>query len=310
MKQFIETANRLFNEGEWVYNERTGTKCLTIINADFVYDVEKNEFPLETTRKCFPKPAFNELLGYLRGFSSAAQFREIGCNTWNANSNENKSWLNNVHRKCEDDMGRVYGVQGRDWRVAPSDKQYDELMELFESGDRDSFFALLNDLRANTVDQLTKVYNNLKNGIDDRGEIITFWNFTEFDQGCLRPCMFMHHFSILGGKLYLTSYQRSCDYGLGYAFNAPQCFYLLQIMAQITGLKPAKAFHKVVNLHLYENQIEPMLEQISRTPKTLPKLKINENIKTLEDVLTWVSDKDIEVIDYDPHPAIKFPFTV
>ena len=109
MQQYLKLCQRIVDEGVWVENKRTDTKCLTVINADFEYDVANNEFPLITTRKSFYKAAIAELLGYLRGYDNAAQFREIGCNTWNANANENAAWLNNPNRKGEDDMGRVYG---------------------------------------------------------------------------------------------------------------------------------------------------------------------------------------------------------
>ncbi|MGP1953536.1 MAG: thymidylate synthase, partial [Arsenophonus sp. NC-QC1-MAG3] len=110
MKQYLDLCHRIIDEGQWVENKRTGVRCLTIINADFEYDVANNQFPLITTRKSFYKVAIAELLGYLRGYSNSAQFRDIGCNTWNANANENQLWLNNPNRKGEDDMGRVYGV--------------------------------------------------------------------------------------------------------------------------------------------------------------------------------------------------------
>lgn len=311
LKQYLDVAKRILEEGKWVENDRTGKRCLTIINADFTYNVDNGEFPLVTTRKAFWKAAIAELLGYLRGYDNAADFRSIGCNTWNANANENESWLNNPHRKGEDDMGRVYGVQGRKLRVAPSDAQYDELVKLSENGDKNGFNHLINLLKDNTVDQLQKVYNNLKNGIDDRGEIITFWNSTEFEQGCLRPCMFMHHFSILDGTLYLNSYQRSCDIPLGYCFNAPQCYVLLALMARVTGLKCGKVFHKVVNAHIYEDQVDLMRDvQIKREPFASPTLHISPKIKTLDDILTWVTTDDFELTGYQHHEPIKYPFSV
>ena len=95
MKQYLDLCQRIVDEGVWVENKRTGTKCLTVINADLEYDVANNKFPLITTRKSFYKAAIAELLGYLRGYDSAAQFREIGCMTWNANANENKACLKN-----------------------------------------------------------------------------------------------------------------------------------------------------------------------------------------------------------------------
>lgn len=282
MKQYIEIGKKLITEGQWVKNERTGVNCLTLINADFTYDVDEGKFPILTTKKTFYKGAIAELLGYIRGYDSAKQFRDIGTKTWDANANENIAWLNNPNRKGEDDMGRVYGVQGRGWQKPNGE----------------------------FLDQFRKVYENLKNGIDDRGEIITFWNPGEFELGCLRPCMHTHQFSLVNDTLYLNSFQRSGDYPLGVPYNAIQCYVLLALMAQITGHKCGKAYHKIVNVHIYENQLELFKEQIDREPFEAPKLIINPEIKSLEDLETWVSKDDFKIEGYQSHEAIKFPFSV
>jgi thymidylate synthase len=283
MKQYLDLCQRIIDEGVWVENERTGKRCLTVINADLEYDVANNQFPLITTRKSFWKAAIAEIIGYLRGYDNAADFRALGTKTWDANANENQAWLNNPHRKGPDDMGRVYGVQGRAWAKPDG----------------------------TTHDQLKKIVDNLSKGIDDRGEILTFYNPGEFDMGCLRPCMHTHTFSVLDGTLYLTSYQRSCDVPLGLNFNQVQVFTLLKIMAQITGLKPGKAYHKIVNAHIYEDQLELMKNvQLKRDPFPSPQLEINSNIKSLEDIESWVTLNDFDVLGYQCHEAIKYPFSV
>lgn len=281
--QYEKLCRRIVEDGKWVENKRTGIRCLALINADMVYDVENNLFPLVTTRKCYMKAAIAELLGYLRGYDNAADFRAIGCKTWDANANQNQAWLNNPARKGEDDMGRVYGVQGRAW-LKPDGTSYD---------------------------QLAKLVNNLSQGIDDRGEILTFYNPGEFDLGCLRPCMHTHTFSLLDDRLYLTSYMRSCDVPLGLTFNMPQCFVLLALIAQITGHKPGKVFHKIVNAHIYENQLELMQNvQLKREVFDMPQLKINPDIKSLKDIETWVSTDDFELLNYQSHEPIAYPFAV
>ena len=283
MKQYLELCRRIVEEGEWVENARTGKKCLTIINADLTYNVAGNEFPIITTRKSYWKAAIGELIGYLRGYRSAAEFRALGVTTWDANANENKDWLNNPHRKGEDDMGRVYGVQGRSW-MRPD---------------------------GSSVDQLKKIVNNLSRGIDDRGEILTFFNVGEFHMGCLRPCMHTHTFSLLGETLHLTSYQRSCDVPLGLNFNQIQVFTLLRLIAQITGKKPGTAYHKIVNAHIYEDQLELMRDvQLKREPYEPPKLHINPDIRSLEDIETWVTLEDFELEGYQYHEPIAYPFSV
>ncbi|MEE9444080.1 MAG: thymidylate synthase [Cocleimonas sp.] len=283
MKQYLDLCERIISEGEWIENKRTGKRCLTVINADLEYDIENNQFPLITTRKSFWKAAVAEMLGYLRGYDNASQFRDIGCNTWNANANDNQDWLNNPHRKGVDDMGRVYGVQGRSW-MRPD---------------------------GTTLDQLKKIVDHLKEGVDDRSEIMTFYNPGEFEMGCLRPCMHTHHFSLLEDKLYLNSIQRSADVPLGINFNQVQVYVLLALMAQITGHKAGKAYHKLVNAHIYEDQLELMRDtQLKRKPFPSPQLRINPKIKTLEDIETWVTTDDFEVINYQYHDAIQYPFSV
>ena len=283
MKQYLELCQRIIDEGTWIENERTGKRCLTVINADLEYDAGNNQFPMITTRKSFYKSAIAEFLGYIRGYDNAADFRALGTKTWDANANLNQVWLNSEYRKGEDDMGRVYGVQGRSWAKPDG----------------------------TTLDQLKKIVDNLKNGIDDRAEILTFYNPGEFEMGCLRPCMHTHTFSLLGDTLHLTSYQRSCDVPLGLNFNQVQVFAFLALMAQITGKKAGKAYHKIVNAHIYEDQLELMRDvQLKREPFASPQLKINPKITSLEDLETWVTMDDFEVVGYQCHDPIKYPFSV
>ena len=283
MKQYLDLCNRIVNDGTWITNERTGKRCLTVINADLEYQVGENKFPMITTRKSYFKSAIAEFLGYIRGYDNAADFRALGTKTWDANANLNEAWLNNPYRKGEDDMGRVYGVQGRSWKTP----------------------------EGNTIDQLKKIVDNLKNGIDDRAEIITFYNPGEFHMGCLRPCMHTHNFSLLGDTLHLTSYQRSCDVPLGLNFNQVQVFIFLALMARITGKKAGTAYHKIVNAHIYEDQLELMRDvQLKREPFPSPQLHINEKITSLEDLETWVTMDDFSITGYECHDPIAYPFSV
>lgn len=283
MQQYLDLCRRIVDHGTWVENERTGKRCLTVINADLEYNVADNQFPLITTRKSFWKSAIAEFIGYIRGYDNAADFRKLGTKTWDANANLNDAWLNNKYRKGDDDMGRVYGVQGRAW-AKPDGGQ---------------------------IDQLRKIVDNLSRGVDDRGEIMTFYNPGEFHMGCLRPCMHTHNFSLLGDTLYLTSFQRSCDVPLGLNFNQIQVFTFLALMAQITGNKPGIAYHKIVNAHIYEDQLELMRDvQLKREPFPSPTLEINPDIKSLEDLETWVTMDDFNVHGYEHHDPIAYPFSV
>ncbi len=283
MKQYLDLSNRIVNEGIWIENKRTGKRCLTVINADLTYDVAKNKFPLITTRKSFWKSAIAEMLGYIRGYDNAADFRKIGTKTWDANANENEAWLANPYRKGSDDCGLIYGKVARN----------------FPRPDGGS------------IDLLAQIVDDLSNGIDNRGEIFTFYHPGAFHMACLRPCMYSHHFSLLGDTLYLNSTQRSCDVPLGLNFNMVQVYVLLALMAQITGNKPGQAYHKIVNAHIYEDQLELMRDvQLKRDPLPAPQLKINPNIKSLNDLETWVTLDDFEVTGYQHHEPIKYPFSV
>lgn len=282
MNQYEQLCSRILHEGTLVENKRTGKRVLTVINADLTYHVDRGEFPLVTTRKCAWRSAIAEMLGYLRGVRSAADFAALGTKTWYANANDNESWLANKYREGQDDMGRVYGVQLRDWKKPDG----------------------------TSVDQLMNVYQKLMDRNDDRGLILQMWNPGEFDQMCLRPCMYEHQFSILDDTLYLNSTQRSCDVPLGLTFNMVQCYFLLAIMAHVTGLKPGKAYHKIINAHIYEDQIDLMKEQVNRLPFPSPLFRINPLVKSLDDVLTWVFPEDFYVDNYQHHPPIKYPFSV
>jgi thymidylate synthase len=315
-EQYLNLCQRAVDEGVWIENKRTEKKCLTVIGETFKYDCRKNEFPLITTRKSFWKAAVAEVLGYLVGYDNAADFKRIGSPTWFSNANDNKAWLANPNRKGENDIGRAYGVQGRGFKVAPTEKEYTLLKEYLDNGEKEKFYELHSKLESNKLDQLNKVVNNLKNRIDDRGETITFWNPTEFDQACLRPCMHTHTFSVLGDYIYLTSYQRSIDIPLGLNFNQNQVAFLLYLMAHITGLKPAIARHDLINCHIYEDQISLMKDvQLKRKPFGVPTFHFKKKISSLEELESIVNSSDFkvddyfEVRDYEHHDPIKYPFS-
>lgn len=277
---YTEFLERIIREGEWVFNKRTGKNCLTIIDHNFEYDVENNKLPLDTTRQSYARQAIMEFVGYLRGYTSAAQFRAIGVNTWDENTNESENWLKNPHRKGKDDMGGAYGQQLRAW--------------LCPNGE--------------TVDQLRMVFEKLELADDDRGLILNFLNPGVYKTSSLRPCLYAHQFSILGGKLFLNSTQRSCDGPLGGNFNQVQCFFALKAMSLMTGIPPGRAFHKIVNGHIYEDQIETVLEQLNNEPYDLPSLEISDKLDNLDYLLNEFTPDDFEIIGYRSHKKINHTF--
>lgn len=281
--QYLDLLQNVVDHGVWTPNARTGIATKAIIGATFVFDCAKDIYPVITTRKAPTLMPLAEKLCYLKGLDNAEDFAKFGAKTWFANANETKAWLANNNRKGENDCGRIYGVQGRGW-LRPDGVEHDQLMKLI---------------------------SNLKNGVDDRGEILTYYNPGEFDKGCLRPCMHTHQFSLLGGKLYLESYQRSADLPLGTVANMQQVVFLLKLVAQMVGAEPAIARLHMSNCHIYENQYELVLTQLERQPYTdvTPKLVINPDIQTVNDIDTWVTQKDFAVEGYDKfHDAIAYPF--
>lgn len=317
MQQYLDLCNNLLNKGRRKQN-RTGIDHIGYHGDMMKFDMADG-FPAVTTKRLYVRQVFAEMLGFLRGYDNAAQFRELGCKVWDANANDNAQWLANPNRKGEDDLGRIYGVQGRDWKGF---NEYDLVQ----------------------VDQLRNVYEDLRKGIDNRREIVMHWNPAELEQMALPPCHMFYQFGLepltlqerhalldvahnakatdpgieedlddLGvpkHRLNLSMYQRSCDVPLGIPFNIAGYAWLLSVMAQITNTVAGEFTHFMHDIHYYANQEEGLLEQVDRKPLKLPTLSINPTIKTLEDLETWTTADDFQLVGYEHHPAIKFPFAV
>ena len=223
------------------------------------------------------------MLGYLKSYNNAYQFADLGAPTWLANANDNKVWLNNPHRKGEGDMGAAY--------------MFNSDITGFDGEDPWS------------ENQIRNIYRQLKSSSDDRGLIMTAWLPVTFHMACLRPCMHTHHFSLVNGTLHLTSYQRSCDVPLGLNFNMIQCFFLLKLMAQITGHEPGNVYHKITNAHVYEDQYELFCMHMERDPLPAPEFFISEHIETLSEVIELMEPEDCWVEGYEHLEAIKYPFS-
>lgn len=281
---YLDLVVELLESGEWQSN-RTGIDTLYKIGVYWEIDMADG-FPLLTTKKMPWKAAFAEQLGFLRGYSSAADFRRLGCRVWDANANRNPQWLRNPNRQGEDDLGRIYGVQGRRW-AAPDES---------------------------IVDQLWNVYLSLLKGVDDRRLVVTHWNPGELNQMALPPCHMMYTFSLRENNevLDLFLYVRSNDVGLGMPFNVAQYAFLLHAMAKISGRKPGRLLYFAQNAHIYKNHIEALEEQLLRTPKRPPDLVLAEECNSLDFLVE--TEKPIsewcQIEHYDPHPAIKMEMAV
>ena len=284
MKQYLDLCRKVLDEGLWKTN-RTGIDHIGYIGDMMRFDMSSG-FPAVTTKKLAFKSVVGEMLGFLRGYDNAADFRKLGCNVWDTNANENETWLKNPNRKGEDDLGSIYGVQGRAWtsNTLKGGYQY--------------------------IDQLKKVVDDLKAGKDNRREIVTYWNPGELDRMALPPCHLLYQFGIQGDRLCLSLYQRSCDVPLGIPFNMAGYAWLLCVISQVVGLVPGIFTHFMHDIHIYRNQVEGIKTQLQRELYELPVLSINPEISELEDLETWVTPDDFELLNYRFHPSIKYPLAV
>jgi thymidylate synthase len=176
------------------------------------------------------------------------------------------------------DLGRVYGAQWRDWRG--------------ENGVR--------------VDQIDKVISEIKTNPQSRRLIVNAWNAAEIEKMALPPCHVLFQFYVQDGELSCQLYQRSADLFLGVPFNIASYSLLTLMVAQVVDLAPGDFIHTFGDLHLYQNHLEQAREQLTRDCRSLPRMKLNPAIKNIRDF----KFEDFELIDYDPHPAIKAPIAV
>ncbi len=223
-------------------------------------------FPLLTTKKLHLKSIIYELLWFLKGDTNVKYLQEHGVRIWNEWADENG------------DLGPVYGHQWRSWP----------------------------DYNGGTIDQIQQVLDLIKNHPDSRRMIVSAWNVAEVNQMALPPCHTMFQFYVADGKLSLQLYQRSADTFLGVPFNIASYALLLMMMAQVTGLKPGEFIHTTGDTHLYLNHIEQAKLQLTRTPRPLPTMHINPEVKNLLDF----DYEDFQLENYDPWDHIKATVSV
>ena len=217
-------------------------------------------FPLLTTKKLHLKSIIHELLWLLQGDTNVKYLQENGVRIWNEWADENG------------DLGHIYGYQWRSWP----------------------------DYNGGHIDQISEVIDQIKNNPDSRRIIVNAWNVADLGNMNLPPCHMFFQFYVADGKLSLQMYQRSADTFLGVPFNIASYALLLMMMAQVTGLKPGEFIHTTGDTHLYVNHLEQVKLQLTREPRSLPKMKINPEVKSIFDF----KYEDFELVDYDPHPHI------
>lgn len=291
MKQYLALLKTVLSEGTRQAN-RTGIDAFTTTGEMMKFKMSDG-FPAVTTKKLAFKTMVGELLGFLRAYDNAQDFRALGCHIWDQNANENNTWLNSKYRRGTDDLGRIYGVQWRNWKR--------------EDG--------------RSLDQVVEAIKTIMRDPTNRRIIINAWRPDEFEQMALPPCHVLYEFTVNveKGELNLAMLQRSADCFLGVPFNIASASLMLCLFAKLTSLKPGTFTHFLVDTHIYANHVDQVNEQITREPYALPVLKLSENIKQLDKnatdaeidaALRAIEPNDIELVNYQYHAAIKAPMAV
>jgi thymidylate synthase len=223
-------------------------------------------FPLLTTKKVHFKSVAYELLWFLKGDTNVRWLQEHGVSIWD-------EWAD-----ASGELGPVYGSQWRSW-PAPD---------------------------GSAIDQIARVVESIRTRPDSRRHIVTAWNPAEIDKMKLPPCHVLFQFYVAEGRLSCQMYQRSADIFLGVPFNIASYALLTLMVSQVCGLKPGEFVHTLGDAHLYLNHLEQAREQLSRSPRALPRLRLDPAAK---DIFGFRYE-DFTLEDYNPHPAIKAPIAV
>jgi thymidylate synthase len=284
MKQYHDALSHILEHGK-KKSDRTGVGTQSVFGYQMRFDLQEG-FPAITTKKLAWKSVVSELLWFLEGSGDERRLAEILHGTrdeskstiWTANADA-EYWKPNA--EFEGDLGRVYGVQWRQWRTS----NY-----LFSFGE---------------VDQLVNLIKGLKKDPNGRRHILSAWNPGELDQMALPPCHILSQFDVTDGKLSCQLYQRSADMFLGVPFNIASYSLLTHIIARECNLEVGDFIWTGGDCHIYSNHIDAVEEQLTRDYRDLPSLEFTNG-------LSWdqYAVKDFSLVGYDPHPAIKAEMAV
>ena len=277
MKQYLDLLERVRNQGA-PKGDRTGTGTRSVFGHQMRFDLEQG-FPLVTTKKIHLKSVIHELLWFLKGDTNTAYLRENGVTIWDEWADESG------------DLGPIYGHQWRSWPMSDG----------------------------TGLDQVRQVVEQIRTTPDSRRIIVSAWNPADLPdesispqenvaQGrmALAPCHAFFQFYVRDGRLSCQLYQRSADVFLGVPFNIASYALLTMMVAQVCDLEPGEFIHTLGDAHLYSNHLQQADEQLSREPFPLPRMKLNPQIRDLDE-FTY---EDFEIIDYRFHPAIRAPIAV
>lgn len=290
MEQYLKLAEHVLTNGH-EKEDRTGTGTISTFGYQMRFDLSKG-FPLMTTKRMFIEGIIYELLWFLKGDTNIKYLLDYNVNIWNRDAyrgyNEKRehqtlqalTYAQFVEMlKTDEDMAREHGelgpVYGKQWRS----------WSTYDSG---------------SIDQLTRVIEQIKTNPDSRRHIVSAWNVADIEDMTLPPCHVMFQFYVNDGKLSCQLYQRSGDLFLGVPFNIASYALLTHMVAQECGLQVGEFIHTLGDVHIYKNHIEQMKLQISRTPKRLPRLYLNPDKGVLD-----FEYEDFVLSGYDPYPTIK-----
>ncbi|MEK7582989.1 MAG: thymidylate synthase [Patescibacteria group bacterium] len=270
MQQYLDLLNDIKAHGV-KKEDRTGTGTISVFGRQVRYDLSKG-FPLMTTKKVFMKGIIYELLWFLRGDTNIKYLTDHGVHIWDEWADEHG------------ELGPIYGKQWIRWQG------YD----------------------GTAINQIAQVEEMIKKDPDSRRLMVSGWNVADLQQliGGTKtappPCHTMFQFYVVNGRLSCQLYQRSADVFLGVPFNIASYSLLTMMMAQVTGLKLGEFVHTFGDVHIYLNHVEQVDEQLSRTPRALPTMKINPAVKSIFDFRY----EDFTLENYDPLPSIKAPIAI
>ena len=223
-------------------------------------------FPVLTTKRLHLRSIIHELLWFLRGDTNIAYLRENGVTIWD-------EWAD-----ADGNLGPVYGSQWRSW-PAPDGRH---------------------------IDQIAQVVDQIERNPDSRRLIVSAWNVAEINRMALPPCHALFQFYVADGRLSCQLYQRSADVFLGVPFNIASYALLTMMIAQVTGLVPGEFVHTLGDAHIYLNHREQVALQLTRTPRPLPVMRINPDVRSI----FGFRYEDFSLDGYDPYPSIKAPVAV
>ncbi len=296
MKQYHELMQRVLDEGVFK-GDRTGTGTQSVFGHQMRFNLQDG-FPLVTTKKVHLKSIIHELLWFLQGETNIQYLVKNGVNIWNDWPFQSYLRQNNLEEK--------YPKYSAEWKA--------KMKEFVEEVKADDDFAKkwgeLGPVYGSQwrnfegVDQISQLIEDIKNNPNSRRLLVSAWNPKDVPvmaKSGLPPCHTLFQFYVAEGKLSCQLYQRSADIFLGVPFNIASYALLTMMVAQVCDLEYGDFVHTFGDAHLYSNHMEQTKEQLSREPRTLPEMKINPKVKSIFDFTI----EDFELVNYDPHPAIK-----